>query len=1221
VQRKEHSASSNASPNLESRLNSSKGGGNPLPDGVKSFMEPRFGTDFSQVRTHTDSAAVEMNQELQAQAFTHGNDVYFKAGKTPGKNELTAHELTHTLQQKGNQPRMSRQVAIQFKNDVPTMVNENTYRGSEGIINRNNGLRMDLPVLRVPDFKKPFIPSQNLVIRPGRPEGEKRETAQRNIWDDAASTGSGINSKLDAILQKAASFGPDSNPTYFLQIGRNKNFLIGTRTNILKRILRPYWTPDGGIILHEVDHQLEYQLNGEDKISNLWLLEKRANLYSGIRIEKEIEKKVINLLSKSSKTEVWRGENAPDFDTAKRQFNEIRFNTVEYNLPGVEKDRTPPHSYTLNQIKEEANQLNSIHPLSLSQVKKEGLLGTDTRLVIFNNSTGGRRFTIELPNAQTGEVPFGDKMFLPGFEPSTAIITPEKETIVALRGQLFSSNPLLDFHGIKVEIPIRKFSGLDYTGKLNIDATRATIEKIFDGHVKGLSPIHITSFDIEGDGLMVIRGKVITSVPLIDGADIDIVIRGNDVRLEKTFSTSELKVPGPIKIPYSSLTVAIGTETGFSLTGEAGLIIPKIGKGAIRGVGKTGTKKGEGDFALEGEFNFDSEKFDPALIAVRYSKKEGFGIGGKVGIKEGTIPGVKDALLQVNYANDLLSFAGLAHLSVPGIDAIALAGQIDDKGNFAFTADVNLKAMKGIKSGNVKVTITSKEGDEGIKLRVKGNASPDFPSVLNLNPELSVLYDNGIFKVETTVKYKKGRFEGTINVGVTNQAIDDKGKPQGEPNQAGEVIVFGFGELTVDIFKGNKGTIKVRLTPDREVLIAGEIVLNNLSPFGDGVKYDREIFVFPQLEIPLVGLPGLSVSAFISGGVHFSFNWQPLMLKQLKVDFKETNIKELENVQLDITGSVGSIATAEVYMSINAGLKARALIATLRGSLGGEAGLGVTAEAGGDVHATWNMEKGLQLKEIMAHLDVTPRAIFRLTGDVSVDLDLWVTSVNLYYHKWIFAEKELDMSGLTLKANFPISFDEKGDLIKPEFDKIDLEKPNFTGEQGKDVLNKAINGDAEKELAAKKEEIRTTIKNDLRNSSNKDFTPTKYTQKMKAKYKNSPELQEFVIKTIEDESRVIEYEEFDKQKNMIRQSNTSLASKLYLVDMFNLFNSYVTSVDIESFKAELIKIEEDEKLKAEQDKQIAEQTKQEQLAQENASKPKSQNKKASTSKTRAKASS
>ncbi|MEH2064497.1 MAG: DUF4157 domain-containing protein [Nostoc sp.] len=92
---------------LESQLTNTKGGGSPLADEVRTYMEPRFGNDFSQVRVHTDSAAVQMNRDLSAQAFTHGSDIYFGAGKNPAKDELTAHELTHVVQQTGGKQQNS----------------------------------------------------------------------------------------------------------------------------------------------------------------------------------------------------------------------------------------------------------------------------------------------------------------------------------------------------------------------------------------------------------------------------------------------------------------------------------------------------------------------------------------------------------------------------------------------------------------------------------------------------------------------------------------------------------------------------------------------------------------------------------------------------------------------------------------------------------------------------------------------------------------------------------------------------------------------------------------------------------------------------------------------------------------------------------------------------------------------------------------------------------
>jgi len=90
---------------LEGKLDSSKGSGTGLDKKTKREMESGFGSDFSNVKIHTDANAVQMSQELGAQAFTNGNDVYFNEGKyNPGSKEgkhLLAHELTHTVQQTG----------------------------------------------------------------------------------------------------------------------------------------------------------------------------------------------------------------------------------------------------------------------------------------------------------------------------------------------------------------------------------------------------------------------------------------------------------------------------------------------------------------------------------------------------------------------------------------------------------------------------------------------------------------------------------------------------------------------------------------------------------------------------------------------------------------------------------------------------------------------------------------------------------------------------------------------------------------------------------------------------------------------------------------------------------------------------------------------------------------------------------------------------------------
>src|SRR5262245_65918891 len=55
--------------------------GQPLDVTTRSFMEPRFGHDFSRVRVHADARASESARVVSALAYTVGRDVVFGAGR------------------------------------------------------------------------------------------------------------------------------------------------------------------------------------------------------------------------------------------------------------------------------------------------------------------------------------------------------------------------------------------------------------------------------------------------------------------------------------------------------------------------------------------------------------------------------------------------------------------------------------------------------------------------------------------------------------------------------------------------------------------------------------------------------------------------------------------------------------------------------------------------------------------------------------------------------------------------------------------------------------------------------------------------------------------------------------------------------------------------------------------------------------------------------------
>jgi Domain of unknown function (DUF4157) len=202
VQMKSSVGPSEASPDLESSLSASRGGGQPLPEGTRSSMESAFGADFSGVRVHTGNEAVQMNMELGAQAFTHGSDVYFGAGKydagsTEGQR-LLGHELTHVVQQGMISPSKQRSPIVQ----------------------------------RVPDDKKKFVPHEVHVDKQMTKE-EFKVVAMQQIFGGVAE-GVKWNNLKD-------SYGPDRSPvTVNVQI----DLLKRNRSEVNKD--RGMSTDDGG---------------------------------------------------------------------------------------------------------------------------------------------------------------------------------------------------------------------------------------------------------------------------------------------------------------------------------------------------------------------------------------------------------------------------------------------------------------------------------------------------------------------------------------------------------------------------------------------------------------------------------------------------------------------------------------------------------------------------------------------------------------------------------------------------------------------------------------------------------------------------------------------------------------------------------------------------------------------------------------------------------------
>ncbi|WP_246163649.1 DUF4157 domain-containing protein [Brasilonema sennae] len=105
-----------AAPEVEASIQQARGGGQLLADSIREPMEQAFGADFSSVKIHTDRQSDQLNQSIQARAFTTGQNVFFRQGeynpRSWGGQELLAHELTHVVQQNKNVVQRSKDIHV-----------------------------------------------------------------------------------------------------------------------------------------------------------------------------------------------------------------------------------------------------------------------------------------------------------------------------------------------------------------------------------------------------------------------------------------------------------------------------------------------------------------------------------------------------------------------------------------------------------------------------------------------------------------------------------------------------------------------------------------------------------------------------------------------------------------------------------------------------------------------------------------------------------------------------------------------------------------------------------------------------------------------------------------------------------------------------------------------------------------------------------------------------
>ena len=1037
-------------PSIESNLNSSKGGGSPLPEKTRSEMEDGFGTDFGNVRVHTDSNAVEMSKNIGAQAFTHGNDIFFNKGKyNPDNNSgkhLLAHELTHTVQQGASvQQKVIQKVgeeenAFQPPKGVKPLSEENgkfSFKEGNYTTEFKNG---DNKALKLPKISLPILKERNSkLFNPPFVVPEGRKTHQKENWKNAVNEPT-IKHLDDKINEATASGGFSKvenveDRTYFFKGKKNAGFRIfGKRQQLLELAKIPIWDKKNNPSTFQVDHVVEHQLGGKDDITNYELLEASANSSSGSSIAWEMNKRIKHAydILNSDYYQNRSGKEKPNLPNPPERPNQyvnkfleqkftISFMSNDFKLK-TNSDKSTPY-WSASHI-EKGQHFNVIKPLTGKELLK---MGTEDDPAMFVSPTGGERLKIPKGNAYpvVNWLPRVDLKSRPDFENLTLNVDAYKASDKQKKSVTASYSDMtwyLDRLPDTYIFYVKK-------GK--------TIEKALSGsggvfqslRLPGMSPIRINSLELTENGFQGI-GKVLPDVPFISKADIDIVIDGNGIRLRKLFGSEELSLPAPFKINNATLEVSFGTK-GLGIEGLVNFGINNVGEGHIGAAAST-----SGGFELEGAFNFDSKLFDPAKIDVEY-KNNIWTIGGTIGIPKGKINGVKKATITATYSENTFTAAGEAELDIPGIQKGTMEATYNDQG-FSIGGDFKLKDdIPGIRGGKVRATVSKQNGEEGYSVAVSGTAQPSIPGI---NTSLTVSYENGALTIEGSAAYGRGMLSGTVQIGATNKSIGEDGQPTGNPDDT--MRVYGGGSLTLQLTPWLAATAGVKFLENGEIEVTGRIGLPSTVNVFDRKSIDKNLFNIPTVEIPIFAIPlgprSIGIVARITGGLDFSAGFGPGQLRKLYADVTYNPDHE-EQTTISGHGEFAIPADAGLTLRGDLGLGVSVAIASLSGGIEIAGTLGLAGEALASVDVNWSPQTGLAL-DALGRITVNPKFKFDINAFARASLDLWLVSLS---ETWRYNLASFSWGpDIQFGIVFPVHYKE-GEPFNMSFDDIQVIYPKI----------------------------------------------------------------------------------------------------------------------------------------------------------------------------------
>ena len=1039
----------NVPPVVHSVLNSP---GRPLDAPTRGFMESRFGHDFSQVRIHADAQAAESARAVSAHAYTVGQDVVFGAGKyqpeTNGGRRLLAHELAHTIQQRGLQ-RSASDRSLRAAEDVQL------EREADSAA---NAVALDGPAAPVPTRLSAPALSRAADDAPNLTK-EQKQTLKDAGFAEMEKPPKGVTGirrfKVIEAFQLPATKGPVKDAWKERADGGGLESIIdvtGEPKSVLKQerpgtdMLRKIWLskvgwpegkeadknwktaggdsanfepPKAGGDTCQMDHIIELQAGGTNIKENMQALDPSENASSGSTIRSYLSDKAKEL--RKAVPELALNEVILHWDKVQQQGAPICKACCKVEQKAVAGSKVQEGASS------EGDEVEERYPITAG--------GSTTEILITKKFADKKK-----------EVPIRDSELTENKAAATLVAGLILINLNRKAAQHFI-NAEIDPSG-KTRIPAMtlKKEGrgslvklkVDKAGKLSVaDKTPSNVEITY-GY---LSPGRITQLDIDETGETAWKGYITPGVPML--GRLDIAYKAGELSITKGLDPKQLKPPFPgVRIAEASLGLKLAPE--FKPEGKLKLLFGTEAK-PLAEAELTASTDGVG-FVATGVLRVFIPGVDKAEAEITYKGGGDYGKGswtGTIVIESSQIklPYVESGRVVVQLAPGKgVIVEGEVNLGLPGENK-ATVGLRREPSAWVFSGGGRFKVPK---VGPVNVLVRYNTATQLLIASAKDVTFEMFGLTAKLNELTAEIKpeQRPVFYGSGGIELKKGKISGKASITLNrNGKFTAKG-----------VVTYQFNENLA-------ATAGVELDEKERLKFSGRLTITYFKlfkEFGD----TKELFSLDiSIPIPGASIGGIGLEARIGGGVKAGYQIGPGSIAPLTFAADFYPLEDNSELTLEVGGQVNIPAWAKLEAYIYGGVALDVFVA----EVGGKLVLTGTIKLSGGLFAPFKAT--YKAGKIFASL--TPEIKAALILGIALDFTAWAKAgigwLSVKTEKtWNLGRREVNTGlGFSLKAPLEYSTDTGPKL--PSIDQIELKKPDITSENLKRILRELVYGSEPKE--------------------------------------------------------------------------------------------------------------------------------------------------------------